>query len=735
MKSKMFRLMALVLCLLTVGAEMQAQQRKKVGLVLGGGGAKGAAEVGVMKVLEEADIPVDYIVGTSIGSIVGALYSIGYGVSDIDSLFRTQDWSFLLSDQVKREDQTFLSKEIRQTYQVRLPFSANSKSTAPTGFVEGQNITNLFSKLTTGYHNVDSFSNLPIPFACVAVNIVDGTEVILNSGSLPLAMRSSMSIPGVFSPVEKDGMLLIDGGALNNFPVDVVKDMGADIIIGIDLSTGWKSREELKSLGSIINQIIDIMGKDKYKANRQAVDLYINPQLTEFNAASFQSEAIDTMLVRGERAARAKWDEIVALREKIYEGVPAESIEPWRRHLASAPDEFDIENIELRGLRTADEDWVRKKLGLKEHTRMRAEDIEKAISSLRGLGIFSRVEYQLTDNAPYNLIFMIEEEDYRYINVGIRLDSEEVGSVLLNTSNLQNFSTRHHYSLTARISKNPYLLLDYSYGNYFNQRAGISYRLNYNDFDLRTHGGKLASLEFFSQSATAYFATSLSNYSVKAGIQDDYFSYDDCLFRPDKTEVEVDKDNFLNYFLDMQMDTYDEKYFPSKGSHVQIHGTLYTDNGVNIDGGSPSVEASFRAETTWRLNPRLYLLPALSGRFVIGDNIPYIYQNYVGGLYGGYYLPHQLAWETTQYIIVADDYLVAAKMALRYRIKNRLYLMALGEYGKEHHNFKHLYKGDDMWGCALRASYNSVMGPLSFQVHYSGLHKNVGVYVNAGFYF
>lgn len=218
---------------------LQAQQpRKKVGLVLGGGGAKGAAEVGVLKVLEEADIPVDYIAGTSIGAIVGGLYAIGYDAADIDSLYRNQNWLFLLSDQVKRESETFLSKEEREKYIVHIPLSKERKVSLPTGYVKGQNIFNLFSKLTVGYHQVDDFSNLPIPYRCVAVDLVEGKEMVFSSGSLPLAMRASMSIPGVFAPVEWKGKMLVDGGALNNLPVDVAKEMGADVIICVDLSTG-----------------------------------------------------------------------------------------------------------------------------------------------------------------------------------------------------------------------------------------------------------------------------------------------------------------------------------------------------------------------------------------------------------------------------------------------------------------------------------------------------------------
>lgn len=165
-----------------------------------------------------------------------------------------------MSDQVKRKSESFLSKDEREKYIIHVPLSEERKVTLPSGYVKGQNVVNLFSKLTVGYHHVDDFSTLPIPFRCVAIDLVDGKEVVLSSGSLPMAMRASMSIPGVFAPVEWNGMLLVDGGALNNLPVDVVKEMGADIIICVDLSTGWKKKEDLKSASAVVDQLIRYNG-------------------------------------------------------------------------------------------------------------------------------------------------------------------------------------------------------------------------------------------------------------------------------------------------------------------------------------------------------------------------------------------------------------------------------------------------------------------------------------------
>ena len=231
------------------------KQRPKVGLVLSGGGAKGVAHVGALKVIEQVGIPIDYICGTSMGAIVGGLYSIGYNAEELDSIIRAQDWMFLFSDKIDRSHRSFRSKMQNDLFLLSLPLNRKIKIASPTGIMKGQSILNKFSDLTIGYHDMDSFNDLPIPFSCVAADLVSGKEIVMRNGNLPLAMRASMSVPGFFEPVPKDSMIMIDGGVLNNFPVDVVKEMGADIVIGIDLSTTNYEAPKYKSLLDIANRI------------------------------------------------------------------------------------------------------------------------------------------------------------------------------------------------------------------------------------------------------------------------------------------------------------------------------------------------------------------------------------------------------------------------------------------------------------------------------------------------
>ena len=232
---------------LTTNAQT-TKEKKKVAVVLSGGGAKGMAHIGVLKVLERAGIPVDIITGTSMGSIVGGLYATGMNAERLDSIVRTQDWNFVLSDKDDLSHQSLRERERQNTYILSTSLNlGKKKKKVEGGIILGKNIGRLFAELTYPYNDSIDFNKLPIPFACVATNIVDNTEYVFHSGVLSRAMRASMAIPGAFSPVRMKNMVLVDGGLRNNFPTDVAKEMGADYIIGSSVKEPDKTAEDLKT--------------------------------------------------------------------------------------------------------------------------------------------------------------------------------------------------------------------------------------------------------------------------------------------------------------------------------------------------------------------------------------------------------------------------------------------------------------------------------------------------------
>jgi len=311
-----------------------AAQRPKVGLVLGGGGAKGAAEIGVLKEIERQNIPIDYIAGTSIGSIVGALYSVGFCADELDSLFRSQSWLSLFTDRSAKLQWEPYKVNDGVTSIFGFPVWRNSprkggKEFDPTniGVMKGDSITSLFRRLTMLPDSVN-FDELPIPFRCVAFDLVADSEVVLTEGSLPLAMRSSMAIPGLFKPVSMNGMRLVDGGMANNLPVDVVREMGADIVIAIDLTQDTVAKpskfqlKEWTGIGGVLNYLVSRPDLEKYRENLKGIDLYINPRLPDDDATSFGSQSISRMLKAGEREGKRQAKALEKLRNRIFSNVP-----------------------------------------------------------------------------------------------------------------------------------------------------------------------------------------------------------------------------------------------------------------------------------------------------------------------------------------------------------------------------------------------------------------------------
>ncbi|TDI78150.1 MAG: patatin, partial [Bacteroidetes bacterium] len=298
-----------------VFSQETAEEDIKVGVVLSGGGAKGLAHIGALKVIEDAGIRIDYIGGTSMGAIIGGLYAAGYNARQLDSIFSIVDFGTLIQDEVPRSAKTFFEKDDAEKYALTLPFD-DFKLTFPSGISKGQNVYNLLSRLLIHVKDVNDFSELPIPFFCVATNIETGEEVILDRGYLPRALSASSALPSLFSPVTINDIIYIDGGVVNNYPVDEVRAMGADIVIGVDVQHDLWNREKLKSAVDVMLQINSFRTINEMVEKKKRTDIYIHPQMDEFSLVSFADER--QIVKAGETAAAAHIPALqkIALRQK-----------------------------------------------------------------------------------------------------------------------------------------------------------------------------------------------------------------------------------------------------------------------------------------------------------------------------------------------------------------------------------------------------------------------------------
>ena len=370
--------------------------RKKVGVVLSGGGAKGMAHIGVLKVLEKAGIPVDIVTGTSMGSIIGGLYAIGYNSHSLDSMVRVQDWGYVITDKEDLRNQSLTDWQKQNTYFFSTGITIGKKDMNAGGIIRGKNLAELFTQLCVGYtDSLDFTRDLPIPFACAATDIITNDEVDFHSGRLPQAMRASMAIPAAFSPVRLGDKVLVDGGLKNNYPADLAREMGADIIIGVTVQGAPKTAEDMGGAMSIISQIVDVNCKNKLDENLAITDLHLSVDTKGYNAASFSLAAIDTLVRRGEEEAMRHWDEIVALKQRIGidDTFRPQILHPLRPKVMT--EKHRILDLAFENMTPQDEKFLRQKFHLNRTDSIDAKLQQALTTSMRMDLFYQTAECQL----------------------------------------------------------------------------------------------------------------------------------------------------------------------------------------------------------------------------------------------------------------------------------------------------------------------------------------------------
>ena len=427
--------LVLILCLFSLSLS-QEQRRPKVGLVLSGGGALGFAHIGALRVIDSIGIPIDYIAGTSFGGLMGGLYSVGYRTDSLLKIVNEVNWNEIFNDMPERSILPYFEKKYSGRYYLSLPIK-DFTPTPPGGAIAGQKISLLFSRLTDHYAGVTDFDSLPIPFRCVGVDLVTGNEVVINKGPLARAMRATMSIPTAFTPVPYGDSLLSDGGLLNNYPVDVLKAMGADIVIGVDVSGFKFSPEEASEMFKVLDRAASIPRYQKIHEAIAATDIYIAPVLDGYSIADFDKQTIAEIMDSGYVAAMRQKERLTELRDRIasYGNEDRE-----RKLAATLPSEYRIHGIQIVGNDHMDFSFLYTLLGLKVGQTCSSEILEQHINELYGLGYFRTVTYsvQPVSESAADLIITVKEKSFQELNIGVRYDEfyQLVGLIGVRATNI-----------------------------------------------------------------------------------------------------------------------------------------------------------------------------------------------------------------------------------------------------------------------------------------------------------
>lgn len=705
--------------------------RPTVALVLSGGGAKGAAHIGVLKYLEEKGIPVDFVAGTSMGGLMGGLYAMGYSAAQIDTIVRAIDWNVMMSDNIPMDFYTYTRKMYKGTYVLDIPFERfEFKQSLPSGFLYGLNIYNMLSSLSVGYQQDISFLDLPTPYCCVATEIVTQTEKHWTSGSLIEAMRSTMSIPGYFMPVRVDSMILSDGGTKNNFPTDIAKAAGADIIIGVEI-TMPRDYKKVNNIADVLLQTAQYSGGlEAHNRNVKNTTVYITPDITGFGTLSFGTKEIATLIRRGYAEAAKHEREIDSIALIVGNG-GREIHQP--KSINTGETKVKITRVEYEGLTYREQKYIDGKVRLKLNEYYDKYEFELSQAIIFGTMAFSQVTYRLeSDGADgYRLIFTCEKRPVNSLGIGLRTDSEEWFGAIVNAGLGRNKIFGSLFDATLRLSMSPYLKLEWYYLPRRGPKFGISAKTLYrnmigtedHEFDFQYYE------KLWRNEIKVYVAgTRWSQVDLNMGVRFEHLPYRKEISPVmDTLAMPVwDWKRFYHYaYLRFTYDHENTRYFPDKGIRVKVaydydfHKTHYVTVGVH--GVIPCCKV-------------FAIVASANGRYIFGDpNKNPFMDSYVGGTMAGRYYEHQIPFIGYNSAKFCNVLLTTADIELRFRLGKKTYLSAIGAAMHDGKSLKDM--SHPVYAAGLQFGYNSKFGPLMANLHWNSAFNRVGFYLSAGYDF
>ena len=748
--------------------------RPTVALVLSGGGAKGAAHVGVIEYIEELGIPVDMVLGTSMGGLIGGLYALGYSVEEMDSLVRNMDWNWVLSDRQSREHLSYTDSKYKEKYLISIPFyyerdyyemkmadeyrfddirrhetfhiGADNESgsdflknnllgSLPSGYIYGQNVSNLISSLTIGYQDSIDFQSFPIPFACIATDMVSGRAKIWHSGKMNLAMRSTMSIPGMFAPVRTDGMVLVDGGMRDNYPTTLAKEMGADIIIGVDLSQGQRSYVQVNNIGDIIGQGIDMFGRDVFEKNVNVPDVKIKPHLPEFNMLSFNKQAIDTIIVRGRRAAEAQ-DNVL---RQVASFTGSRKYEPEHKPKAFDfhSDSLLISDIEITGVLPKEKLLLMDRMNLVPGEKISREGLDDMVARIYGTNCYDYVTYELLGSEePFRLIINCKKGPVHQLGLGVRADTEEIVSVLFNLGFNAHRLHGHSLDFTAKVSANPYARFQWSFDAPGIPTLNAAASARWTNMGMLNFNADNLSLSFLNARQEAYLSNIKWHFlDIKGGLRNDVYKVNgirtseivESYYQGEGTK------DYMSLFVDARHDKFDDGYFPTRGVNAGLSYSWTFAGFGNAPRNFHILQAD--AKVVVPAGKVFAFIPSVNCRFLMGEEIPLPYFNAVGGSLAGRFVDQQIPFIGVTNLVAMDDIMTMFRADFRFRVAKNHYVTAIANYVRDCDTFRNYGVGKGWCGAGIEYSFNTIFGPLSANVHWSDLTHKVGLYLSAGFNF
>lgn len=748
---KNYPLLPCFVLLLLAGGRLPAQDslkqrppglRPKIGLVLSGGGAKGLAHIGILKAIDSAGLKVDYITGTSMGSIIGGLYAIGYSADSIEKIARSIDWDLLLSNQSSMRSMIMDEKDEYGKYIIELPW-VNHWFRLSTGVIEGEELWLKFSELFRPVYNIKDFSKFSIPFRCLATDISTGEAVVLDSGDIVSAVRASMAIPSVFTAVQFEGHKLVDGGVVRNFPVSDVRKMGADIVIGDNVEGPLRSPEQVTNALQVLLQVAFFREAADTRKQIPLCTIYVNQPLEKYNMGNFgEASAIIEAGLKEGRRLYPRLKQLVDSLNAIYG--------PQRTVKDRLPSVYPVKisSYEVKGLKNTSEGFFIQSMNLQKGHYYTADNLSRMVRRAFGTRYYNRITYSLypQPDGSSHIEFEVEETPLTFAKVGLNYNQFSGISAILNLTTRDFFTPTSRSLATINFGQNFRFRAEHL--QYFSRRANFSFSLGpqFDQFQITTYNNKYQEAGLYDQNylrIDGHFGYSTNrDLTIGVGSRWEYINY-----APSITSSLEFKgtNNFLTNYFFVRSNTLDRPIYPRRGMQFDVEADHVFEQNPDVQYFASTVN---RSDTSFSEAPYERFLATfdqyvpVAERYTVqvhlqgGLNLDYhnniMNEFSIGGLTDQFH--NQVVFAGLREGTFYSASVAEGMLALRYKLFNNVFLT--GKANILFNNFldksNFFTTPDFLSGYAMTFTYNFALGPLELSAMYSDQSRRVLGYVNIG---
>ncbi len=641
MKPLSLLLVLIILFSFQTARAQQQSPRPKIGLTLSGGGAKGLAHIGILQAIDSAGLKIDYITGTSMGSVVGGLYAAGYSGDSIEVLAKSLDWELLFSSSPQLDQISIEEKSEYNSYALTVPIE-KKKLKLGTGIIEGQELWLKLSELFHPVYDITDFSKLPIPFKCIGTDLETGNAVAMDHGNIVTAIRASMAIPSVFTPVQYENKLLVDGGIVNNFPVLDVKEMGADYVIGVNLNQGLSKAQQLNTSIDIIMQIVFFKDAAFFDQHKAKCDLFILPELKGYETADFAFS--DSIIDCGKETGNLYYPYFKRMADSLN-NIYGEN--GFVKDRLPKNKQININKFSVDGLKNTKENFFFGLLNLKTNKNYTDEQLNEAIHRVYGSRYYDIIRYSFVadQNGATEMHFAVEESPLSAVKFGINYNDFTKLGLKFNLTSRELLFKESRAMVSVQISENPRLYAEYF--KYINKprttRALIDFYYEFVDFPVYNDFRLFQTLR---STYSAYDAQLQHNINRNSylGLGQQFIQ---SKIKTEETPSLIynGNNNYWYSYLSYRLNNVDQKYFATKGWDISAEvGYVfsqnpefeysYSDSSVSSDSGDYNYDDYFKiyinAIHYSKLNSKFSWSQQITLAYIIEEN-PYLANNFVVG--------------------------------------------------------------------------------------------------------